>query len=271
MRLSSTFLWLLSASIGATSDPTNGVKLELARTTLTLSNGYILAEFDLLCPRLAKLAGTSRGDGVYGPNMLVGEQGVRLEVQPFANAALPYSQSPARSSAIEGCHTTPLSYRVTANSSDETAVDIGGIVDDTSGPTAQSHWSLALRRGARGLELSVHTSVLVATNVTAIRLAMDFNPVSAYMLYDKGVLQMMNAPKPYYAAPPGNRLRGFYSLGGVGPTVAHTRRPSTYGREVGENLSPMYMIFCYCILYGDFREERWRCCLRRTLVATLLC
>jgi hypothetical protein len=59
--------------------------------------------------------------------------------------------------------------------------------------------------------------MLVAANITALRLAMDFQPVSAYMLYDKGVLQMMNAPKPYYAAPPGNRLRSFYALGGVGP------------------------------------------------------
>lgn len=59
-------------------------------------------------------------------------------------------------------------------------------------------------------------------NVTAVRVAMDFVPQSAYALYDKGVLQMMSNPKPYYTAPSGNPLARFYALGGAGNQFSRT-------------------------------------------------
>eukprot|EP01047_Picozoa_sp_COSAG01_P029956 COSAG01_NODE_2071_length_8496_cov_5.773252_4_plen_81_part_00 len=49
-------------------------------------------------------------------------------------------------------------------------------------------------------------TALADANVTAVRLSFDFAPHSLYAGYDKGMLQMMNSPKPFYGAPAGNPL-----------------------------------------------------------------
>lgn len=74
----------------------------------------------------------------------------------------------------------------------------------------------------KGIGVHVSTKMVQTANVTAVRVAMDFVPQSAYALYDKGVLQMMSNPKPYYTAPSGNPLARFYALGGAGNQLSRT-------------------------------------------------
>ena len=213
----------------------HGVVLEATETALTLSNAHTSATFDLLCPRISSLRGDSSGQAAFGENMLVPGLGVRLEVQPFSSRGCvqhehgigampslqcPYAQLPPRSAREhgEGCHTSPLAHRIVTNTSEEVSLVIGGVSDAVGSPAVSSAWTLTLRRGARGLELQVHATAQADAEVTAVRIAHDFAPRSMYAQYDKGALQMMNAPKPYYSAPLGNPLRRFYALGGpIGP------------------------------------------------------
>jgi len=227
---------LLAAAASTANPPANPpVVLEPSETALTLRNGFLSATFDLLCPRLSALRGGARGDGSYGANVLVPRTGVRLELQPFdalgcmaeerglGSAAgqtpalpCPYANPPARTSAQHGCRSQALGYRVATNTTSEVSVVIAGVVDSVDSPGASSTWTLTLRRGARGIELRVEAVTIAAANVTAVRLSSDFTPRSLYAGYDKGVLQMMDSPHPFYGAPAGNPLRRFYALGGVG-------------------------------------------------------
>ena len=232
LRSTSLVVALLAVAAATNSQP---VALEEpSKTALTLRNGWVSATFDLLCPRLSAIRGDARGNSSYGANMLVPRTGVRLEMQPFdAHGCLaeessgsgeppggqlpcPYANPPARASAQHGCHSKALGYRVAVNTTSEVSVVVEGVVDSVDSPSVSSAWTLTLRRGARGIELRVQATALGTANVTAVRLSSDFTPSSLYAGYDKGVLQMMDSPHPYYAAPSGNPLRRFYALGGVG-------------------------------------------------------
>ena len=225
------------AALLAAAAPTNtlpvALQLETSETALTLRNGVVSATFDLLCPRLSTLRGDARGNSGYGVNVLVPRTGLRLEMQPFdargclaeegklgstesAVLPCPYANPPAHTSAQHGCHSKALGYRVAVNTTSEVSVVIAGVVDSVDSPSISSSWTLTLRRGARGIEVRVEATALGAANVTAVRLSSDFTPQSLYAGYDKGVLQMMNSPHPFYGAPTGNPLRRFYALGGVG-------------------------------------------------------
>ena len=130
--------------------------------------------------------------------------------------ACPYANPPARSSAQHGCRSRALGYWVAVNTTSEVSVVVAGVDDSVDSPGVTSTWTLTLRRGARGIELRVDATAIAAANVTAVRLSSDFTPRSLYAGYDKGVLQMMDSPHPFYGAPAGNPLRRVYALGGVG-------------------------------------------------------
>jgi hypothetical protein len=225
----------LGASIASAEAPTPvRYSTSTQRSSVTLANGYVQITFDLLCPRISALRADAQGSGRYGDNVLISSTGVRLEVQQFdasgcvgaedlagedgAMPALscPYAATAAHSSSREGCLGVALAHEVVTNSSREVSVLISGVVESVDRPQVRSSWLLTLRSGARGAELEVNATSTRAANLTAVRLSHDFAPRSLYALYDKGVVQMMNAPKPYWGAPPGNPLRRFYALGGVG-------------------------------------------------------
>jgi hypothetical protein len=237
-------LALFSSSGGGNGSGSGGgdlpaVDLDETNTSLVLRNGFVSLTLDLLCPRISALRGDARGGSSYGENVLVPRTGVRLEMQPYDVRGCmeaeeqplvgssghtpellllpcPYAAQPARSSSQHGCRTRTLAYKVGAHTTSEVSVTIEGVVDSADGPRVSSTWTLTLRRGSRGVELRVAATALANANVTAVRLSFDFAPHSLYAGYDKGVLQMMNSPKPFYGAPAGNPLRRFYALGGVG-------------------------------------------------------
>lgn len=139
--------------------------------------------------------------GDYGENMLVQDAGVRLEVQPFAqkgcvnefiskdakyqeaNTAMPilscpYAQLPSQSSSKQGCQAKSLKYRIEVNTTKEIRVVVDEVKDSSIVPSYRSLWSLTLRSGAHGIEVSVKSIALKDANITALRISMDFQPVS---------------------------------------------------------------------------------------------
>ena len=111
--------------------------------------------------------------------------------------------------------------------------DTNSDADDSS---VTSNWTLTLTKGSRGVDVFIAAAALRTTVANSLRVGAYTTLKSSYAIYEDGVMQMMNSPKPYYGTNVG--LLRYYALGGEGgggavditfPTANSTRSTSAGG------------------------------------------
>ena len=107
-----------------------------------------------------------------------------------------------------------LHATVLQDSPDAASVRIDGITDDPGNPLVISSWTLSLNSGSRSFRLQTATHALRGANIAGLRLVSYLTPESVYGLFQRGVMQNVNGPDPYFATT--NPLDRVYSLGGGG-------------------------------------------------------
>ena len=107
-----------------------------------------------------------------------------------------------------------LHATVLQDSPAQASVRIDGVTDDPSNPVVTSSWTLSLDSGSRSFRLQTATHALRTANIAGLRLASYLTPQSVYGLFQRGVVQDMNSPGPYFATT--NPLDRVYTLGGGG-------------------------------------------------------
>jgi hypothetical protein len=191
------------------ADPVKRVSLERTADRLALDNGYVRAEVDLRHPQIdvvrADFGGRARyaadlTSGAAGP---LGQSGIVLERQ---DAAGPHASS-------EGAG-PDLRVRVLRDGPGEVVVRLDGIVDDPDEPLVTSSWTLALKARERAFRLDTDTRALRAADVRGVRIAAHLSPRSAHGLFERGVVQAMNSPRPDFAST--SRLERAYFVGAPG-------------------------------------------------------
>eukprot|EP00698_Gefionella_okellyi_P003010 TRINITY_DN12839_c0_g1_i1.p1 TRINITY_DN12839_c0_g1~~TRINITY_DN12839_c0_g1_i1.p1 ORF type:complete len:766 (-),score=178.45 TRINITY_DN12839_c0_g1_i1:39-2336(-) len=170
---------------------------------IRLSNGYTAVVFDKLHPSLSEISGDFLGGGQY-VNAL--SSSASLYVLEREDGSTTYSS--AQQGA--GAH---LSITVLANTSSLVSVRIGGIVDDVSAAVVSEEWTLTLQRGQRNVVLSITGSTVRAASYRAIRHSAYLQGSSITAFYNRGVVQMKNAPPAAYTFGSVDQLHRVYSLG----------------------------------------------------------
>ena len=107
-----------------------------------------------------------------------------------------------------------LSVRVLQRTPLGVRVRIDGIVDDVANPLLTSSWTLSLTRGARMFSLQTQTTAMRTAEVAGVDLSAYLAPTSVYGLFQRGVEQMMDSPRPYFAST--DSVHRVYTLGGGG-------------------------------------------------------
>jgi hypothetical protein len=117
-------------------------------------------------------------------------------------------------SSADGAPPGGVGVTVLVNTSVAASVQISSIVDDAASGAANDTWTLSLEVHSRALQF-VSQGVVTRTVVAmAVRHAFYWQPQAVYALFDRGVVQMMNAPSFADFFGSADTLRRVYALGG---------------------------------------------------------
>ena len=234
---------------------------------LTLGNGYIQIGFDLEHPQIDRIQGDFTGAGQYGWNVVaqrvdgLARKGIMLERYDIerdeqrGQAAASYASSQAAHSS--------LAVTVVQNTADKVVVRIDGVVDYAPNPLLTSSWTIALAAGERFCQLEITVEALRPGSLASICISSYFSLPSSYGLFERGVVQRINSPVPYFATT--NPLHRFYALGG-GACVdinASGQQETILLNAPGNNAGTFYRSGLQQVLAGShptqesWSEERW--------------
>jgi hypothetical protein len=205
--LSVMLLLLLIATLSLQQQQDVNVRDTSTRTIV--ENGYLQLQFNKQYPQIDVLKADFLGEGQYGKNLIAdkGEYtGVVLERQSFDGNTL------KRHSSSFGAVSGVINSKILQNSTDIVSIVFSGIVDDYSDPTITSDWTVTLARGERSFDLRIVSSAVKDSSDTVnIRVSAYMMPISVFGLFNRGIQQMMNNTKHYFAST--DKLQHWYSLG----------------------------------------------------------
>ncbi len=243
------------------------VSVKQSAQRLTLTNGYIQVGFDLEHPQIDRIQADFTGLGQYGRNVVaqkedgLARRGVVLERHDIERDEQ-RDQAAASYASSQAAHPS-LAVTVVQNTADKVVVRIDGIVDYAPNPLLTSSWTIALAAGERFCQLDITINALRAGSVASICISSYFSLPSVYGLFERGVLQRINSPAPYFAT--SNPLQRFYALGG-GACIdinAQGQRETVLLNATWDNVGTFYRSGLQQVLIGShpvqetWSEEQW--------------
>eukprot|EP00048_Salpingoeca_helianthica_P022441 m.18288 g.18288 ORF g.18288 m.18288 type:complete len:773 (-) comp7326_c0_seq2:38-2356(-) len=226
------------------------VSLDVTASDVVLSNGYVRAVFSRDRPAIYSLQADFYGNGDFGGNVLA-SPGIVLERED-GNGQVHSSSNGAAPGGV--------GVAVVQNTSVLVTVVLSSIVDDAANWAVNDTWTLSLSVHSRALEFDTQGRVTRTVLAMAVRHALYWQPQSVYALFDRGVVQMMNAPASGDFFGSTDTLSRVYALGGNHSIDILRERGASAGTVVvlsSESGAP-YWGGLHVVLAGAYdRLDRW--------------